>query len=313
MRLVFAGTPPFAAAHLRVLLASDHEVLGVVTQPDKPGKRGKKPVASAVKDVALAAGLDVIQPEKIGVDHLDQKDLDVLVVVAYGQILRPDVLARPRLGCINVHASLLPRWRGAAPIQRAIQAGDRTTGVCIMQMEAGLDTGPVLRRHEVGITQEDNAASLTDKLVAAGCDALLSTLNDLALGQAVARVQEETGVTYAHKVMKDEALLDFARPARELARTIQAFNPDPVAFAFLDNLRVRIWEAGALDAYPNRSGEAAGTILAADNTGIYIACGEGVLKVLRLQVPLGKGTVLSAAELLNARREAFSPGKRLNT
>ncbi|XOV86221.1 MAG: methionyl-tRNA formyltransferase [Pseudomonadota bacterium] len=313
MRLVFAGTPPFAAAHLQALIESDHEVISVVTQPDKPGKRGRQPVASAVKQVATDAGLDLLQPGKLRINQLAGLDPDVLVVVAYGQILRPDVLDLPKFGCINVHASLLPRWRGAAPIQRAIQAGDEKTGVCIMQMEAGLDTGPVFRCEEVAITATDTAATLTDRLTTSGCQALLATLDDLSRGRTVARPQPASGVTYASKVTKDEAKLDFSLPAVQLARTIRAFNPDPVAYAFLADLRIRFWEAAATANQAGTSDKPPGTIVAADSTGIFVACGEGVLKVTKLQVPLGKGTVLSVAELLNARRALFSPGQRLTS
>ncbi|EQM81074.1 MULTISPECIES: methionyl-tRNA formyltransferase [unclassified Stenotrophomonas] len=302
MRIVFAGTPEFAVSSLRAA-ARHHEVVAVYTQPDRPAGRGRGLAPSPVKLEAVARGIPVYQPESLK-DEAAQRQLrdlqpDLMVVVAYGLILPKAVLAIPTHGCWNVHASLLPRWRGAAPIQRAIQAGDAKTGVCLMQMEAGLDTGPVLLHQELPIAATDTGGQLHDKLAELGAQVLSDGLGLLRAGiKPIARPQPEQGVTYAHKLDKAEARLDWAQDAGALARTVRAFNPWPIAEATLAGERVRIHGAVALEA---DHGQAPGTVLAAGRDGIDIACGQGALRLRVLQREGGKA--ITAADYLNARRD----------
>ena len=302
MRIVFAGTPEFAVSSLRAA-ARHHEVVAVYTQPDRPAGRGRGLAPSPVKLEAVARGIPVYQPESLK-DAAAQQQLrdlqpDLVVVVAYGLILPKAVLAIPTHGCWNVHASLLPRWRGAAPIQRAIQAGDAKTGVCLMQMEAGLDTGPVLLHQELPIAATDTGGQLHDKLAELGAQVLSDGLGLLRAGiKPIARPQPEQGVTYAHKLDKAEARLDWAQDADALARTVRAFNPWPIAEATLAGERVRIHGAVALEA---DHGQAPGTVLAACRDGIDIACGQGALRLRVLQREGGKA--ITAADYLNARRD----------
>jgi methionyl-tRNA formyltransferase len=302
MRIVFAGTPEFAVSSLRAA-ARHHEVVAVYTQPDRPAGRGRGLAPSPVKLEAVARGIPVYQPESLK-DAAAQQQLrelqpDLMVVVAYGLILPKAVLAIPTHGCWNVHASLLPRWRGAAPIQRAIQAGDAKTGVCLMQMEAGLDTGPVLLHQELPIAATDTGGQLHDKLAELGAQVLSDGLGLLRAGiKPIARPQPEQGVTYAHKLDKAEAKLDWAQDAGALARTVRAFNPWPIAEATLAGERVRIHGAVALEA---DHGQAPGTVLAASRDGIDIACGQGALRLRVLQREGGKA--ITAADYLNARRD----------
>lgn len=302
MRIVFAGTPEFAVSSLRAA-ARHHEVVAVYTQPDRPAGRGRGLAPSPVKLEAVARGIPVYQPESLKDEAAQQqlRDLqpDLMVVVAYGLILPKAVLAIPTHGCWNVHASLLPRWRGAAPIQRAIQAGDTKTGVCLMQMEAGLDTGPVLLHQELPIATTDTGGQLHDKLAELGAQVLSDGLGLLRAGiKPVARPQPEQGVTYAHKLDKAEARLDWVLDAGALARTVRAFNPWPIAEASLAGERVRIHGAEALDL---AHGQAPGTVLAASRDGIDIACGQGALRLRVLQREGGKA--ITAADYLNARRD----------
>ncbi|MBA0447282.1 methionyl-tRNA formyltransferase [Stenotrophomonas maltophilia] len=302
MRIVFAGTPEFAVSSLRAA-ARHHEVVAVYTQPDRPAGRGRGLAPSPVKLEAVARGIPVYQPESLKDEAAQQqlRDLqpDLMVVVAYGLILPKAVLAIPTHGCWNVHASLLPRWRGAAPIQRAIQAGDTKTGVCLMQMEAGLDTGPVLLHQELAIGATDTGGQLHDKLAELGAQVLSDGLGLLRAGiKPIARPQPEQGVTYAHKLDKAEARLDWAQDASALARTVRAFNPWPIAEATLAGERVRIHGAVALEA---DHGQAPGTVLAAGRDGIDIACGQGALRLRVLQREGGKA--ITAADYLNARRD----------
>ncbi|ARZ76077.1 MULTISPECIES: methionyl-tRNA formyltransferase [Stenotrophomonas] len=302
MRIVFAGTPEFAVSSLRAA-ARHHEVVAVYTQPDRPAGRGRGLAPSPVKLEAVARGIPVYQPESLKDEAAQQqlRDLqpDLMVVVAYGLILPKAVLAIPTHGCWNVHASLLPRWRGAAPIQRAIQAGDAKTGVCLMQMEAGLDTGPVLLHQELPIAATDTGGQLHDKLAELGAQVLSDGLGLLRAGiKPIARPQPEQGVTYAHKLDKAEARLDWAQDADALARTVRAFNPWPIAEATLAGERVRIHGAVALDL---AHGQAPGTVLAASRDGIDIACGQGALRLRTLQREGGKA--ITAADYLNARRD----------
>ncbi len=302
MRIVFAGTPEFAVSSLRAA-ARHHEVVAVYTQPDRPAGRGRGLAPSPVKLDAVARGIPVYQPESLK-DEAAQRQLrdlqpDLMVVVAYGLILPRAVLAIPTHGCWNVHASLLPRWRGAAPIQRAIQAGDAKTGVCLMQMEAGLDTGPVLLHQELLIAATDTGGQLHDKLAELGAQVLSDGLGLLRAGiKPIARPQPEQGVTYAHKLDKAEARLDWAQDADALARTVRAFNPWPIAEATLAGERVRIHGAVALDL---AHGQAPGAVLAASRDGIDIACGQGALRLRTLQREGGKA--ITAADYLNARRD----------
>ncbi|KLJ00110.1 methionyl-tRNA formyltransferase [Luteimonas sp. FCS-9] len=305
MRLVFAGTPDFAVPSL---LAADarREVVAVYTQPDRPAGRGRALAASPVKQAALDRGLVVRQPERLRgaevLDALRALEPDLMIVVAYGLLLPQAVLDIPRLGCWNVHASLLPRWRGAAPIQRAIQAGDAQTGVCLMQMEKGLDTGPVLLRQSTPIAPDDTGGRLHDRLAELGAQVLADGLGLLRAGiRPVPEAQAEAGATYARKLDKAEARLDWTRPARVLADTVRAFDPWPVAEAELAGERVRVHAAQALALDHDR---APGTLLTAGRDGLDIACGDGALRVLRLQRAGGK--VVAAADYLNARQDLKS-------
>jgi methionyl-tRNA formyltransferase len=301
MRIVFAGTPEFAVPSLRAVLASGHTLAGVYTQPDRPAGRGRSLAASPVKQVALEAGVPVFQPERLkGAEtHAALAALapDLLVVVAYGLILPRAVLGIPRLGCWNVHASLLPRWRGAAPIQRALLAGDAETGVCLMQMEPGLDTGPVLLSAATPIAPGDTGGSLHDRLAVLGAEVLADGLRLLNAGlKPQPRPQPDTGVTYAHKIDKAEAVLDLARPARELERAVRAFQPWPVAELVLAGERVRVHAAEAL---PGNPGAAPGTLVHARAEGLDLATGDGVLRLTRVQREGGRP--VSALDYLNAR------------
>ncbi len=302
MKIVFAGTPEFAVSSLRAA-ARHHEVVAVYTQPDRPAGRGRSLAPSPVKLEAIARGIPVFQPESLKTPEAQQqlRDLapDLMVVVAYGLILPKAVLTIPTHGCWNVHASLLPRWRGAAPIQRAIQAGDAETGVCLMQMEAGLDTGPVLLKQHIAIGANDTGGQLHDRLAELGAQVLSDGLGLLRAGiKPIAQPQPEAGVTYAHKLDKAEARLDWAQDAHALARTVRAFNPWPIAEAMLAGERVRIHGAIALD---DNQGKAPGTLLAASREGIDIACGQGALRLRVLQREGGKA--ITAADYLNARRD----------
>ncbi len=303
LRLVFAGTPEFSVPSLQACLASGAQVAAVYTQPDRPAGRGRQLAASPVKQAALAAGIAVEQPETLR-DAAARARLaayapDLIVVVAYGLILPKAVLALPRLGCWNVHASLLPRWRGAAPIQRAILAGDAETGVDLMQMEAGLDTGPVLLQARTPILPDDTGGRLHDRLATLGAQLLADGLARVLRGAAMpATPQPAAGIEYAHKLDKSEARLDWNTAADVLERKVRAFDPWPVAEALLDGERVRIWSARALAA----DGAAPpGQIVAAAADGIDVATGAGVLRILELQRDGGRR--ISARDWLNARRE----------
>ncbi|WP_068828796.1 methionyl-tRNA formyltransferase [Pseudomonas sp. BMS12] len=305
MRIVFAGTPEFAAQHLQALLDAGRQVVAVYTQPDRPAGRGQKLMPSPVKQLALQHGLPVYQPQTLR-DPAAQAELaalqpDLMVVVAYGLILPQVVLDAPRLGCINSHASLLPRWRGAAPIQRAVEAGDASSGVTVMQMEAGLDTGPMLLKVTTTISAEDTGGSLHDRLATLGSAAVVEAVGKLAAGELHGEVQDDSLATYAHKLNKDEARLDWSRPAIELERLVRAFNPWPICHSSLngDALKVHAAQLGEGSGQP-------GTILAADKTGLTVACGQGALRLTRLQLPGGKP--LSFTDLYNSRREQFAPG-----
>lgn len=306
LRIVFAGTPEFSVPCLAACRASGAEVVAVYTQPDRPAGRGRKLTPSPVKQAALEAGIAVEQPESLkdtaARERLAAYAPDLMVVVAYGLILPRKVLAIPRLGCWNVHASLLPRWRGAAPIQRAILAGDTESGVDLMLMEAGLDTGPVLLERRTPIHAEDTGGSLQDRLSQLGAEVLAEGLRRVLAGENLtATAQPEAGVTYAHKLDKAEARLDFSRPARDLERQVRAFDPWPVAEGEIAGETLRVWAARALDldhhAVP-------GSVLAAGRDGIDVACGTGALRVTALQRAGGKR--IGAVDYLNARPDLRS-------
>lgn len=284
MKVAFAGTPEFAAAALEAILAAGFEVPLVLTQPDRPAGRGMQLQPSPVKQVALAAGLPVHQPEKLRTAEqqapLAEADVDVLVVAAYGIILPQAVLDLPRYGCLNIHASLLPRWRGAAPIHRAIQAGDAETGITIMQMDAGLDTGPMLIKRREPICADDTTGSLHDRLAQVGAELIVEALTALPAGTLIASPQPTEGVTYAAKIGKAEASIDWTRPALEIERAIRAFNPFPGALASLGGTPIKLWRARAIDAVGTP-----GEVLLAEGAGVIVACGEGALCVTELQKP----------------------------
>jgi len=308
MRIVFAGTPEFAAEHLKALLDSPYEIVAVYTQPDRPAGRGQKLMPSAVKALAVAHGIPVLQPQTLrnaeAQAELAALQPDLMVVVAYGLILPQAVLDIPRLGCINSHASLLPRWRGAAPIQRAVEAGDTESGVTVMRMEAGLDTGPMLLKVATPISAEDTGDSLHDRLAQMGPPAVVQAIAGLADGSLQGEVQNDALATYAHKLNKDEARLDWRRPAVELERLIRAFNPWPVCHSTLDGESVKVLAANVAAG----KGEP-GEILSASKDGLVVACGDQALSLTRLQLPGGKA--LSFSDLFNSRREKFAAGKVL--
>ncbi|HEU4774341.1 MAG TPA: methionyl-tRNA formyltransferase [Lysobacter sp.] len=305
MRIVFAGTPDFAVPSLRAA-AQRNEVVAVYTQPDRPAGRGRGLTPSPVKREALERGIEVVQPENFksaaAREALAAYKPDLLVVVAYGLILPQTVLDIPTQGCWNVHASLLPRWRGAAPIQRAIQANDAQTGVCLMKMEKGLDTGPVLLSQALDIGSEETGGQLHDRLAALGAQVLADGLGLLRAGiRPIPQPQPEDGVTYAHKLDKAEARLDWSRPAGELANKVRAFNPWPMAEAQVAGERLRLHAAVAL---PLSHEAAPGTVLAAGREGLDIACGEGALRIRVLQRDGGKA--ITAADYLNGRRDLLA-------
>ncbi len=301
-RLAFAGTPAFAATVLAALLQAGYAPVAVFTQPDRPAGRGKKSTASPVKTLALAAQLSVHQPESLksadAQATLAALQLDALLVVAYGLLLPPAVLALPRRGCLNVHASLLPRWRGAAPIQRAILAGDAMTGVALMEMAAGLDTGPVVATATCPIDATTNAAQLHDRLADLGAALLVEQLGAWLAGDCVAQPQSPEGVTYAAKLQKSEAALDWSQAAVQLARQVRAFNPYPVATCHWQHQVLRVWDAEALDA--PAPAVPPGTVLQHSAAGLDVACGDGVLRLLTVQLP-GKKP-LAPRDFANAYR-----------
>ncbi len=284
LRVAFAGTPAFAARALEAILEAGFEVPLVLTQPDRPAGRGMKPVASAVKLVAVAHGIDCGQPERLRTDvqraGLRECAPDVLVVAAYGLILPSEVLDLPRLGCLNIHASLLPRWRGAAPIHRAIEAGDAQTGITLMQMDEGLDTGPMLMRRAIAIDPEDTTGSLHDRLAVLGASMIVEALQALADGPLEATPQPDEGVTYASKISKSESRVDWRRPALEIERRIRAFDPFPGVTAGLHGTTLKLWRSRIEQA----AGEP-GTVLSADGDGVVVACGEQALRIVELQKP----------------------------
>ncbi|MBW8186676.1 methionyl-tRNA formyltransferase [Shewanella nanhaiensis] len=312
LNVIFAGTPDFAARHLQALINSEHNVIAVYSRADKPAGRGKKLQASPVKMLALENEIPVYQPISLR-DEQAQVELaslnaDIMVVVAYGLILPKVVLDTPKLGCINVHGSILPRWRGAAPIQRALWSGDTETGVTIMQMDIGLDTGDMLLKTQLPIEDSDTSASLYEKLAEQGPEALVEALAGLAKGELTAEKQDEALANYAEKLSKEEAELDWNKSAAQLWREIRAFNPWPISHFSHQDASIKVREAHVSQS---KSQAPAGTIISAGKEGIEIATGDGVLTLLNMQLP-GKKP-LSVADILNSRSEWFTPGTVLNS
>lgn len=314
LRIIFAGTPEFAAEHLKALLGSRHEVIAVYSQPDRPAGRGKKLTASPVKEVALAHKIRVHQPLNFkspeAIAELAALNADLMVVVAYGLILPKVLLDTPRLGCINVHASILPRWRGAAPIQRAIEAGDSETGVTIMQMDVGLDTGDMLIKAFCPILAEDTGGSLHDKLINIGRPALITALDLIQVGNIQPEKQDDSQSNYAPKLSKEEAALNWELPAAELERKVRAFNPFPIAHTKPagtgDDQRIRVWAAKASDKPADNT---PGSITQINEQGLWIACKQGQLILEQLQLPGKKA--MAVREILRGHPDLFKVGEQL--
>ncbi len=308
LRIVFAGTPEFAASHLQALLDSEHSVVAVYTQPDRPSGRGQKLTPSAVKKLALEHDIPVLQPVNLrsAEAQLELADFnaDLMVVVAYGLILPQAILDTPRLGCINSHASLLPRWRGAAPIQRAIEAGDSESGITVMHMEAGLDTGPMLLKVSTAIQATDTGGSLHDRLATLGPDAVLQSIKGLSEGSLTAEKQLDGLATYAHKLNKQAALIDWQRPASVLDCQIRAMYPWPICHTTLAGETLKVHAAQVTEGQGQP-----GEILSADREGLLVACGEQALRLTHLQLPNGKA--LAFSDLLNSKKDLFQPGQVL--
>ncbi|MEN9464037.1 MAG: hypothetical protein RL217_218 [Pseudomonadota bacterium] len=304
LNIIFAGTPDFAAVHLQALINSEHRIVGVYTQPDRPAGRGKQLQPSPVKKLALEHNLPVYQPlnfkDPANIAELESLNADLMVVVAYGLLLPEAVLNAPKHGCFNVHASLLPRWRGAAPIQRCIEAGDKLTGITIMQMDKGLDTGDMLSKVTTGIGMDDTGGSLHDRLAQMGPAALLNTLKQVEAGTLQPEQQNDAQANYAHKLSKDEALINWQRPASELALRIRAFNPVPMTFTQLGDERIRVLMAEPLER-SNRS--LPGTIVNVGSHGLEVACGEGVLLITDIQLAGKKA--MRIADVLNGQPHLF--------
>jgi methionyl-tRNA formyltransferase len=310
LRLIFAGTPDFAAVHLKgILEQGSHEVVAVYSQPDRPAGRGKKLKPSPVKQLALDHGIQVLQPLNFK-DQADQQDLadlkaDLMVVVAYGLLLPKVILETPQFGCINVHASLLPRWRGAAPIQRAIEAGDEESGVIVMQMDEGLDTGDMLLEARCKISVTETGGSLHDKLAGIGVPALLNGLQLIADKKVSAKTQNNEHSCYAAKISKQELAIDWTQAAAVIERKIRAFNPFPIAYTSLNGERIKIWQASISD----RTGPA-GSIIHADKKNLIVACGEGSLSLENIQLPGGRALTITA--VMNSKADLLAIGTQLD-
>ena len=291
LRIIYAGTPDFAVPALRALIDSSHQVIAVYTQPDRPSGRGKKIRFGAVKQVAVDAGIPVQQPESLKERSTQQiladYQADVMVVAAYGLILPQDVLDTPKFGCLNIHGSLLPRWRGAAPIQRAIQMGDTETGNTIMQMAASLDTGDMLHQSTCPITETDTGQSIHDRLAAQGAEDLLMVLGQLVRKELTPKAQDHSKSTYAHKLTKEEARIDWTKPASEIDRMIRGFNPSPVAFTEYHGKPMKIWFSGVSQNTDNKITDKTktGTVMNETKQGIEVVTGDGTLIIKRLQMP----------------------------
>lgn len=295
IRLAFAGTPDLAATILEFILKeSNHAIDHVYTQPDRPAGRGKKINACAVKTIAEKNHLQVYQPEKSSLFDPDNRlsNVDLLVVAAYGLLLPEQVLNRPKYGCINIHTSLLPKWRGAAPIQRAIEAGDKETGITIMQMDKGLDTGDILLQKSCTIDRDETTGTLHNKLAVLGAKCIVETLDQLDALSANPLKQNENDATYAEKITKEEACIDWSKPAIQIERAIRAFNPAPGAYTTINNLRIKVWDACVIS--PEKHDSAApGTIIESDNNGITIQSGDGLIRIKKIQLPGKKAMMVS--------------------
>ena len=306
-KILFAGTPDFAASHLQALIDAGFDVVAVYTQPDRPAGRGRKLQASPVKHIALEANIPVFQPlslrEKAAQAELAALEADLMIVVAYGLILPQAVLDTPRLGCVNVHASILPRWRGAAPIHRALLAGDKETGVTLMQMEAGLDTGPMLAKVFTPIDEHESSGQLHDRLAVLGSNMLVEQLPALLAGELTPETQDDAFANYANKLEKAEGKIDWTQSAEAIARQVRGLSPWPVAYTSLNDKSVRIWKA---EARPEAGDP--GALISANKQGILIACGEGSLLIETIQMPGGRATDASA--LLNSNNHPFVEGMR---
>lgn len=308
LRVIFAGTPEFASIALEALIDSQHQVVAIFTQPDRPSGRGLKITSSPVKELANQYRIPVHQPNSLKAsleqELISSLNADVMVVAAYGILLPVSVLRIPRLGCINIHPSLLPRWRGAAPIQRAIFAGDTITGVTIMQMDQGLDTGPILLQHQYVMDQDETSQTLHDHLAKLGAKTLIETLELLASNNINPMPQDNKLATYAHKISKEEALMDWEQPAIELEYEVRAFNPWPIAYTTWRGQNLRIWKAKTITKKINAEPR---TLIGVSREGIDIATGDGALRLLAMQLPGGK--VLSVSDFYNARRAELIVGE----
>jgi methionyl-tRNA formyltransferase len=300
LRIVFAGTPGFAATHLEALLKAGIEVVAIYTQPDRPSGRGKKLTASPVKQLALERNIEVLQPlnfkEQADRDQLAELKPDLMIVVAYGLLLPQSVLDIPTHGCINSHASLLPRWRGAAPIQRAIEAGDLTSGVTVMQMEAGLDTGPMIQKVETPIMPSDTGGSLHDRLAKIGSEAVVNTVGKFENGPILTVIQDNSLTCYAHKLSKEEALINWHQAADVIVQKIKAFNPAPMCYTLLGDSRIRVLTA---QLYPKSHSSMPGTVLSVNSLGIMVACKENAVVLEQVTIPGKKPMMVS--DLLNGK------------
>ncbi len=307
LNIVFAGTPEFAAHYLQVLLKSEHNVVAVYTQPDRPAGRGKKLTPSPVKQKALEHGLTVEQPLSLKSEEQQQRlanyQADIMIVVAYGLLLPQAVLDTPTHGCLNVHASLLPRWRGAAPIQRAVEAGDTATGITIMQMDQGLDTGDMLLKAHCDITPDETSRTLHDKLMYLGEPALLEVLLQIQQARLTPEKQNDQQACYADKISKEEAHINWQQSAKTIAQKIRAFNPFPVAYSFFDTQRIKIYEADVIDVDEKKL---PGEIIACDAEKLIVACGDAALTIKTLQIPNKKS--MSFTVLQNGHPEFFKTG-----
>lgn len=311
LRIIFAGTPDFAAQHLDALLNTQHDIVAVYTQPDRPAGRGKKLTASSVKTLALAHDIPVYQPTTFKNNEeaqreLDSLEADIMVVVAYGLLLPKAVLDAPKHGCINVHGSILPYWRGAAPIQRAVWAGDRETGVTIMQLDEGMDTGDILSILREPITATDTSESMYNKLAQLGPKALCEALDKISVGDIHPQKQDNAIATHAQKLSKEEAKIDWSDSAEHIERCVRAFNPWPISYFELDGKNIKVWESHVETQSPQAP---SGTIISADKKGICIATGTNTLCITKLQIPGKKA--MSASDVLNSRKDWFAPKTQL--
>jgi len=308
LRIIFAGTPDFAVPSLQALIASDYDVIAAYTQPDRPAGRGRHLQASPVKELAIKHGIEVHQPKTLRDEfvqaQLRELDADLMVVVAYGLLLPKAVLDAPRLGCINVHPSLLPRWRGAAPIQRSIEAGDMESGVTIMQLDEGMDTGPILMQTKYQLDGDESSANMHDVFSQMGADLLLETIAGLDRGDIAPIKQDDAKATHAAKIEKQEAVIDWTQSATVIANKVRAFNPWPVANTRFDEQTLKIWES---KAYDHKTNATPGTLIDIDHKGFSIATGDGVLKVLSLQMP-GKKQML-ATEFVRGYENLLKPNE----